>query len=300
MHLTSAPDRRALRDRTTLLARLPRYAAIALGALSLFGMLLALVEGHWGPLARLDQGWATALHDAARRQTAWTASLQTITALGGPLVMRTLLGLAAAWLWAIGARTLAAWTAAQALVGWGVEWLAKTAVDRPRPSWPDPVAHAAGPAFPSGHAMAAAITAATLVALVWPRADRAVRIVCCTLATLSTLLVGFTRIALGVHWPSDVLGGWFLAVAVVGGTTVVVELWQPGALSRDVRRVDWRTRPRVQSVLAPAVPFPDRHSGAPTEPYGPLADPLGGISGQPGGTFGEAFGGHGFDPRTPD
>jgi undecaprenyl-diphosphatase len=54
-----------------------------------------------------------------------------------------------------------------------------------------------------------------------------------------------------------VLGGWLLAAVVVGGTTVVVELWHPGALSRDVRRVNWRTRPRVQSVLASAVPFPE-------------------------------------------
>ncbi|MCX4747174.1 phosphatase PAP2 family protein [Kitasatospora sp. NBC_01287] len=261
MHLTSGLDRRTPTSRRTLRARLPRYAAIAMGALALFGVLLALVEGGWGPLARLDHGWAAALHGYARQHTAWTASLETTTTLGCPLVMRTLLGLAAAWLWAIGARTLAGWTAAQALVGWGAAWAAKSLADRARPSWPDPVAHAAGAAFPSGHAMASAITAATLVALIWPRADRAVRITCCALGALGTAVVGFTRVGLGVHWPSDVLGGWFLAGAVVGGTTVAVELWRPGALSRDVRRVDWRTRPRVQSVLAAAVPFPELAPG---------------------------------------
>ncbi|GAA1275055.1 hypothetical protein GCM10009665_72940 [Kitasatospora nipponensis] len=257
MHLTSAPDRRTVDPRHTLHARLPRYATVAVGATALFAVLLALVETHWGPLAHLDSSWVDALHGVARRNTAWTASMQTITTLGGPVVMRALLGLAAGWLWAIGARTLAGWTAAQALVGWGVEWLVKEAVGRPRPSFADPVSHAAGPAFPSGHAMASAITAATLVALLWPRADHAARVVCCSLAACVAALIGYTRVGLGVHWPTDVLGGWLLAVAVLGATTVAVELWRPGALSRDVRRVDWRTRPRVQSVLASGVPFPE-------------------------------------------
>ncbi|MFE0459950.1 phosphatase PAP2 family protein [Kitasatospora sp. NPDC058965] len=257
MHLTSAPGRPPAGRPRPLRARLPRYTAIALGSLALCAVLLALVQTGWGPLARLDHGWADGLHGLARRNLPFTVSMQTTTMLGSPVIMRTLLGLAAAWLWAIGARTLAGWTAAQALVGWGLQWLVKTAVDRPRPGWPDPVTQAPGPAFPSGHAMAAAITAATLVALVWPRADRRARVVCCSLAAAGTGLVGFTRLALGVHWPSDVLGGWLLAATVLGGTTVLVELWRPGALSRDVRRVNWRTRPRVQSVLASSVPFPE-------------------------------------------
>ncbi|MFE9424623.1 phosphatase PAP2 family protein [Kitasatospora sp. NPDC006697] len=258
MHLTTGRNRPAEpRQRTTLRARLPRYAAVALGALALSALLLGLVESGWAPLARLDRSWTDGLHRFARDHAAFTASMQTTSALGGPVVMRALLGLAAAWLWAIGARTLAAWTAAQALVGWGVQWAVKLLVDRPRPSWPDPVATAPGPAFPSGHAMAVAITGATLVALVWPRVDRPARIACSAVAVAASLLIGFTRIALGVHWPSDVLGGWFLAAAVLGGTTVALELWLPGALSRDVRRVDWRTRPRVQSVLAGSVPFPE-------------------------------------------
>ncbi|MCC9306789.1 phosphatase PAP2 family protein [Kitasatospora sp. RB6PN24] len=257
MHLTTGGDRRSGEAQPTLRVRLPRYAVVAFGALALFGLLLGLIEADWVPLARLDHAWTGGLHRFARGHTAFTASMQTITTLGGPVIMRSLLGLAAGWLWAIGARTLAGWTAAQALVGWGVQWAVKLAVDRPRPSWPDPVASAPDPSFPSGHAMAAAITGATLVALVWPRVDRPARIACSTVGVLASVLVGFTRIALGVHWPSDVLGGWLLAAAVLGGTTVAVELWRPGALSRDVRRVNWRTRPRVQSVLASAVPFPE-------------------------------------------
>jgi undecaprenyl-diphosphatase len=257
MHLTSPPDGPAAGRPRPLRTRLPRYGAVALGSLALCGVLLVLVRTGWGPLARLDRDWTTGLHGLARRNLAFTVSMQTTTMLGSPVIMRTVLGLAAAWLWAIGARTLAGWTAAQALVGWGLQWVVKDAVDRPRPVWPDPVAQAPGPAFPSGHAMAAAITAATLVALLWPRADRRTRIVCCSLAGAVTALIGFTRLALGVHWPSDVLGGWLLAATVLGGTTVLVELWRPGALSRDVRRVDWRTRPRVQSVLASSVPFPE-------------------------------------------
>ncbi|GAA1985770.1 phosphatase PAP2 family protein [Kitasatospora viridis] len=267
MHLTTGRDQPSDQQRrSTLRARLPRYAAVALGALAVFALLLGLVEGGWGPLARLDQSWTDGLHRFARDHAAFTASMQTTSTLGGPVVMRTLLALAAAWLWAIGARALAGWTAAQALVGWGAQWLAKALVDRPRPSWPDPVASAPGAAFPSGHAMAAAITGATLVALVWPRVDRPARIACSAVAVAASLLVGFTRIALGVHWPSDVLGGWILAAAVLGGTTVAAELWRPGALSRDVRRVNWRTRPRVQSVLATSVPFPELPFGERVEP----------------------------------
>ncbi|WP_051966741.1 phosphatase PAP2 family protein [Kitasatospora mediocidica] len=253
MHLTDA----GARELRSPHARLPRYAVVALTAAALFGLLLLLIDGGWAPLAHLDTGWSSGLHDFARRHTAWTAALQTLTTLGSPVVMRTLLGLAAGWLWMIGARTLAGWTAAQALVGWLVEWAAKAAVDRPRPHFPDPVAVAAGPAFPSGHAMAVAVTSAALAALVWPQAARSGRIAACSLAALATLAIGFTRIALGVHWPSDVVGGWFLAAAVLGTTTVAVELWHPGALARDVRRVNWRTRPRVQRVLASAVPFPE-------------------------------------------
>ncbi|WP_441250646.1 phosphatase PAP2 family protein [Kitasatospora sp. McL0602] len=227
-----------------------RYAVVALSCAALLGLLLGLVTSHWGPLARLDQSWVNGLHHFARNHTAWTASMQTLTDIGGPLTMRVLLGLAAVWLWSVGARFLASWAAVLLLIGWLAGAAGKAAVGRPRPVFTDPVAQASESSFPSGHALAAAVTCAALVILVWPQANRAGRAAACTAAGLATFAVGWTRVALGVHWPTDVLAGWLTAGLVLGGITVVIELWRPGALARDVRRVNWRTRPRVQRVLA--------------------------------------------------
>ncbi|MGK4582626.1 phosphatase PAP2 family protein [Kitasatospora sp. HPMI-4] len=231
-------------------SRLLDSAAAALGCAALLGVLLALVASHWGPLARLDRSWVDALHGFARGHTAWTASMQMVSDIGGPATTRIVLGVAAVWLWMIGARMLAGWAAAQLLLGWLAGWGGKILVDRARPHFADPVSYASGAAFPSGHAMASAITGAALVILLWPHANRAGRAVACTVAALAVLIIGWTRIALGVHWPSDVLAGWLAAGLVVAGVTVAVELWRPGALNRDVRRIDRHTRPRVQRVLA--------------------------------------------------
>ncbi|MFJ3220361.1 phosphatase PAP2 family protein [Kitasatospora sp. NPDC086801] len=251
MHLTNSSTAVTARHR-----RLLRDSALAVVCAALFGLLATLVTRHWRPLEQLDQSWIGELHTFARRHRIWTASVQTLSDIGGTVTMRTLLGIAAVWLWLIGARVLAGWVAAQTLVGWGGQWALKLAVDRQRPSFTDPVSHAGGPAFPSGHAMASAITCAVLVGLVWYRVRRRGRIAACAVAAATVLTIGWTRIALGVHWPSDVVAGWLAAGFVLGAVTAVVELWRPGALARDVRRVNWRTRPRVQRITVPSVRSP--------------------------------------------
>ncbi|WP_051709795.1 phosphatase PAP2 family protein [Streptomyces sp. NRRL S-350] len=248
MHLTNRTNSVTARHRSLL-----RDAALAVGCAALFGVLAALVTSHWRPLERFDQEWVGELHTYARGHRIWTAAVQTLSDIGGTVTMRALLGLAAAWLWLIGARVLAGWVAAQALVGWGAQWALKLAFDRRRPAFTDPVSHAGGPAFPSGHAMTSAITCAVLVGLLWYRVHRRGRTAACVVAAATVLTIGWTRIALGVHWPSDVPAGWLAAGVVLGTVTAVIELWRPGALARDVRRVNWRTRPRVQRVIVPSV-----------------------------------------------
>ncbi len=68
--------------------------------------------------------------------------------------------------------------------------------------------------FPSGHAMMAAATYLTFgMMLAHTQETKRARIYVVSLAVAMTVLIGVTRIYLGVHWPSDVVGGWFAGAA---------------------------------------------------------------------------------------
>lgn len=91
------------------------------------------------------------------------------------------------------------------------------AADRPDPSvW---LTDASGFSFPSGHATVAMALYGTLGIMLWPCLDGKKKYVAAFLCTLFVLGIGVSRLVLGVHWPNDVLGGWFLgfltAIAVI-------------------------------------------------------------------------------------
>lgn len=85
-------------------------------------------------------------------------------------------------------------------------------VARPRPALGDWATHASGWSFPSGHATTGAMTAGLLIAALLLRGPRLPRLAA-ILIGLWGAAVGLTRVHLGVHWFSDVLGGWLFATA---------------------------------------------------------------------------------------
>ncbi|GGD86265.1 phosphatase PAP2 family protein [Aureimonas endophytica] len=98
--------------------------------------------------------------------------------------------------------------------GMVVSSLLKAGFDRPRP---DLVPHGSityTASFPSGHALLSAVTYLTLAALVARvQPSRGLKVYIFALAALLTIVVGISRVYLGVHWPSDVAAGWAVGSA---------------------------------------------------------------------------------------
>ncbi|MEU6992250.1 phosphatase PAP2 family protein [Streptomyces sp. NPDC046465] len=190
-------------------------AAAALCAPSL--LLLLLVALEWHPLLSLDGDIARTTHRWAVDNPGATRAGRILTDwVWDPWAMRALCAVAVIWLALRGAWWLALWLTGACLVGSMVQQGLKAAVDRPRPVWPDPVDSAHFAAFPSGHAMTATVVCGLLLWLLRTHgAGPALWRTALVLAVLSVVGVGLTRIWLGVHWPTDVLGGWLLGALTV-------------------------------------------------------------------------------------
>lgn len=140
--------------------------------------------------------------------------MRDFTALGGHAVLSSIVLAVVGFLVLTRKRRFALMVALSVTAGMGLSSLLKYVFARPRP---DLVAHATEVythSFPSGHAMLSAVVYLTLGALLArSRAESHVKIYLLSVAGLLTLMVGISRVYLGVHWPSDVLAGWAIGAA---------------------------------------------------------------------------------------
>ncbi|MEV7235027.1 phosphatase PAP2 family protein [Streptomyces sp. NPDC051020] len=196
-------------------------AGIGCGSLAL--VLLILVALRWSPLLSLDRTVADALHRRAVAEPGLVHINRILTDwVWDPWTMRTLIAVAVVWLWWRGARMLAGWVAATSLFATLLQQGLKSAVGRERPQWPNPVDSAHYAAFPSGHAMTAVVSCGLLLWLLHRHGvRRRVWHAALAVAWVSVIGVGVTRLYLGVHWMTDVLGGWLLGAAVVAFSIAV-------------------------------------------------------------------------------
>jgi len=145
----------------------------------------------------------------------WLADMMAdLTALGGIAVLTLLVAGVGFYLLSVGKRGTALLVGGAVGSGAILSALLKLGFDRPRPDLVAHLSHAYSSSFPSGHAMLSAVTYLTLgVLLARAHERRRTKIIVMTYGVTLTVLIGLSRIYLGVHWPTDVLAGWALGAA---------------------------------------------------------------------------------------
>ena len=221
--------------------------AIGLG----FGALLLLVRYHWTPLLHVDQSIADGLNRLVSPHPPVVKALTVISSAGGPTFLIMLVAVVIVLLLIRRRPRLALYLAVTGTGGLLLDPSLKTLVGRVRPVVADPVAHGQGNSFPSGHAFGSMIVYGmlTLVFLSMVRGNGR-RWFVAAMAVL-VFAIGVTRVALGVHFVSDVLGGWLLGAAWIGVTAYAFRVWRREA-GRPNPPLAAGLEPEAAADLAPA------------------------------------------------
>jgi undecaprenyl-diphosphatase len=186
-------------------------AAVAL--LVLFALLTALVVAGWRPLHDLDVLTVGAAQPFVLARPGLLRATLITTDAGSPLSI-SVLTVVLAGVFLVRQRVRAAvFIVAARLLELGVETAMKNLVERPRPLLPDPIRVAGSFSFPSGHTAGTAVFCVSLLVLTLPAMSGRWRPVAVASAVVAVAAVASSRVLLGVHYPSDVLGGALLGTA---------------------------------------------------------------------------------------
>lgn len=196
----------------------PAYGQLLVCGLALSAFIvLALLIAPYARQAPAIDLWVSSWV-SVHRTGGLTVLARILTWLGSAPVLITVAVLAALWLWRVRDRSsLAAVFAAAVATAAGIVALVKIAVARHRPTSADLL----GPpaldySFPSGHTTNSAVVYVLLALVVGRAFDRRSRFLVGPMILLA-VAIGCSRVYLGYHYPSDVLGGWLFAAAVIAG-----------------------------------------------------------------------------------
>jgi undecaprenyl-diphosphatase len=134
------------------------------------------------------------------------ALARAFTAIGEPTFLIAACAACALWLWYAGRGRLGLVLLLIALIGRGLSEAQKYSIARVRPDLEPHLVVVKSSSFPSGHATSSMIFCLALALAL--AAHTRWRRVAAAVAILLSLLIGTSRVMLGVHWPSDVIGGW--------------------------------------------------------------------------------------------
>jgi len=194
--------------------QVPRFLVPILRATaSVWGFIEIAEEVFEGETRAIDERIILALRTSDASDPvgpAWfEEAVRDLTALGSTLVLAIAVLTVVGFLLLVRNWRAASFTFAATGSGLLVSHLLKAVFDRPRPDLIPHEVTVFTPSFPSGHAMMSAVVYLTLAALVARlMRRRRLKLYAMSVAAVFTLLIGLSRVYLGVHWPTDVLAGW--------------------------------------------------------------------------------------------
>ena len=187
-----------------------RLAGFALAVWVFSGLLDAVLDNE--TIARLDQVVESWFH--VHSTPAGLAAFDVVTQLGSPVVDVVIGAVALFLLYRREYPLLVTWLFAN-LGGKVIEYVLKNTVHRTRPQYAAEFLHGVSYSFPSGHTMGSTICYLMLAYIIgaWPGATSRRRWMAFVVAALVISAVAFSRVYLGVHYPSDVAGGFAAGMA---------------------------------------------------------------------------------------
>ncbi|OAO00913.1 hypothetical protein A8B75_17080 [Sphingomonadales bacterium EhC05] len=202
-------------------AKAAQRTAFLIGGVSIVGILFLWLwsEVAAGHLEKIDNSILLALRSSSDPSILsgpdWLPDiLRAITILGDSKLLIVLVILVAAYLVARRIYHSALVLLATTVGGMAIVALLKDHFNRPRPEVVEHLATQYSMSFPSGHAANSAIVYSTMAMLFTQiRPERHAGIYLVSAALLLTTSIGISRVALGVHWPSDVVAGWMFGLS---------------------------------------------------------------------------------------
>ena len=215
------PDGSTAVTRTRVSRTAQAAAACTVAAFVVLALLGTGVRTDFGPQLRLDAAVREELYAGDRRAAALDDLLEVLTAPGLSWVrflvfLPVLISLARRRLW-----WTAAWVVTAVVLVAPLTSLLKEYFGRIRPPFDEGGARYESLSFPSGHSSGIATLVAVALVLAWPLLTGRARHWALAVGAGLVLLVGLTRMWLGVHYLSDVVGGWSLGLAWTLGTALL-------------------------------------------------------------------------------
>src|SRR6201996_1179277 len=227
---------------------------VVTAAAVIFALLLLLVRLQWAPLESADHRAAAALNSLVAGHPGAVSVVERVTWLGSNGVLWTVTGTAAVVLairrrWRLVIYLLAAGGGALTL-----DPVLKDLVGRLRPVVAHPIAYGTGDSFPSGHALGSIVCYGALFLVFLPATRGRWRQAFTAVIVTLVAAIGISRLLLGVHYLSDVLGAWALGITWLGVTAFAFELSRQATGAPVTDPVTEGLEPEARTDLQPAEP----------------------------------------------